>query len=253
MRVCLTGLSGIVAPAHLPASGTVWAMLDRYAAASVFALGESDCEMIGDGFLKQPVNAVSSLAFSVVGVAIWAWAARAHGRERRFRIVLGAGLVATGVGSFLFHGPQTAGAGFLHDITFLTVLLTIGVGNLGAVIGWSERATWSVATSGVIAAAVILILEPTATNVLLVAALVVIAASEVAIQRTEGGDGRWYAATLALVFAAVVLFVLGRTGSFACEPDSYRQWHAAWHVVIAAAAGAYAVATSPARLRAQAP
>ena len=85
------------------------------------------------------------------------------------------------------------------------------------------------------------------------AALVVIAVSEVAIQRTGGGDGRWYAVTLALVFAAVVLFVLGRTGSFACEPDSPRQWHAAWHVVIAAAVGTYAVATSPARLRAQAP
>ena len=219
--------------------------------AVILALGESDCEDVGDGWLAQPVNALSSLLFSVVGVAIWVWATRVEGRERTFRLVFGATLVATGIGSFLFHGPQSAGSHFLHDITFLAALLTVGIGNIGAGLGWTERSTWMVTAAAVLAAGVVLLIVPEATNVLMVASMVVIAAGEVVIHRSGGGDGRWYAITAVLVVIGLAFFLLGRTGSVVCEPDSPYQAHAAWHAVIGAALGAYAVATAPARLRAQ--
>ena len=219
----------------------------------ILALGESDCEDVGDGWLAQPVNALSSLLFSLVGVAVWVWATRAEGRERHFRFAFGGMLVATGIGSFLFHGPQTAASHFLHDITFLAALLTVGIGNIGAGLGWTERSTWLGTTASVIAAGAVLLVVPEATNVLMVVSVGVIAAGEVVIHRTGGGDGRWYAITALLVIIGLIFFLLGRTDSVVCEPDSPYQAHAAWHAVIGAALGAYAVATAPARLRAQTP
>ena len=213
------------------------------------ALGESDCESIGDRWLAQPVNAVSSLAFSLVGIVIVGWAFRAEGRERRFRVVVGSLLIATGIGSFLFHGPQSAGSQFAHDITFLAALLTLGIGNLGGSLGWPERRTWAVTGIAVLATGMILWAAPGATNVMLVVALVVLGASEVAIHRTGGGSGPWYLATAILLVIAGGLFLAGRTDSALCDPESPLQPHAAWHLVIAAAIGTYAVATAPARLR----
>jgi hypothetical protein len=215
----------------------------------LMALGESDCEALGDGWLAQPFNAVSSLAFSVVGVIVFVWAFRAEGRERRFRTVLGSLLVATGLGSFLFHGPQPATSQFAHDVTFLSVMATLGIGNLGGTLGWPERWTWIGVGGATSVAAAILVVSPGATNALFVISLGVIAASEVAIHRTGGGSGPWYAATLVLAVLALGLFITGRTDGWLCEPGSQFQLHGAWHVAIAAAIGTYAAATAPARLR----
>ncbi len=41
-----------------------------------------------------------------------------------------------------------------------------------------------------------------------------------------------------------VAFLLGRTGSPFCRPDSLLQWHALWHVLVAVALVAYAYAIS---------
>ncbi|MGH2735388.1 MAG: hypothetical protein ACRDKZ_07405 [Actinomycetota bacterium] len=75
------------------------------------ALGASDCERIGDGFLAQPVNALSSLAFVAAGLWILSWG------NRRVPTAFGWVVLATGVGSFLFHGPQPAFARPAHDGT----------------------------------------------------------------------------------------------------------------------------------------
>ena len=41
-----------------------------------------------------------------------------------------------------------------------------------------------------------------------------------------------------------IAFLLGRTGSPLCRPDSLFQWHALWHVLVAVALVAYAYAIS---------
>ena len=78
------------------------------------ALGASDCERIGEGFLAQPVNALTSLAF----VAAGAWIIS---RGSRTSAVMGWVVVASGVGSFLFHGPQPPLARQAHDGTAIAV------------------------------------------------------------------------------------------------------------------------------------
>jgi hypothetical protein len=90
-------------------------------------LGASDCEAIRDGWLAQPTNAVSSLAY----VAAGAWLGRRLVTRSGGVTPLGAGyvvlLVGNGVGSFAYHGPQLAGAEVAHDIPAVgLVVLTVG-------------------------------------------------------------------------------------------------------------------------------
>ena len=51
----------------------------------ILALGETDCEQVGAGWLAQPVNALTSLVFSVIGVAVIGWARGVAGIERRLK------------------------------------------------------------------------------------------------------------------------------------------------------------------------
>ena len=89
-------------------------------------MGGSDCELLRDGWIVQPANAWSSLAYVVAAAVVLA---RRH-RADAPRVRLGAvALAAVGVGSFAFHGPQPAGAGPLHDgaIVALLVILVMHV------------------------------------------------------------------------------------------------------------------------------
>jgi hypothetical protein len=66
----------------------------------------SDCERIHDGFLAQPANALSSLAFVLAAVPLsrrpaWRWVAAA--------------LAFEGVGSVAYHGPGGRVSKFVHD------------------------------------------------------------------------------------------------------------------------------------------
>ena len=213
------------------------------------SLGESDCETIGDGFLAQPVNALSSLTFSVIGVAILVWAGRAGGRERRFRLILGLLFVLTGLGSFLYHGPQTAGSLLAHDITFLATLVVVAITNGALALGWSERRSWTVLAVLLTTYAVILVLWPTATNVLTTASVVLLVASDIPLHRIGGIAGRWYVAALVLLVLALGFFALGRSGAPLCTADSLFQGHALWHGLSAVALCSYVVATAPVRER----
>jgi hypothetical protein len=93
----VTGLLTVVRPG--PAPGT---------------LGAADCEAISEGFLAQPVAALSSLAF--VGAAAWLARRRpAAGRDRRVATTYAGLLGLVGLGSVAYHGPQWPGAEVLHD------------------------------------------------------------------------------------------------------------------------------------------
>ncbi len=79
-----------------------------------------DCEAIVDSFLGQPVNSLTTLAFVVAAGIVWA---------RTGRRWVTVGLAATGVGSFLFHGPMPSYAQVAHDVTlwFLVTIVVVSV------------------------------------------------------------------------------------------------------------------------------
>lgn len=206
-------------------------------------LGVGDCEALGDGWLVQPIAAWSSLAYAVVGVVLILSSATTPGRERTLRITFGFLLIATGIGSVLYHGPQPATAGFVHDITFLTALWFLAIMNPAMPYGLRPRQAWSAVIAATVTNASVLVLAPTATNALTAVAVIALIASDFLSRRVGGINGRRYATALALLAAALVFDVLGRSGTPTCTPDHLIQFHGSWHVLSAVAFGTYFIAT----------
>ena len=84
----------------------------------VLALGGSDCEVLHSGFLGQPANAVSSVAYVLAGLAVWR-----RGGPAGPALALG----AVGVGSVLYHGPMPAGAEAVHDGALVALAATVAL------------------------------------------------------------------------------------------------------------------------------
>ncbi len=206
-------------------------------------LGAGDCEAIGSGWLIQPVAAWTSLAYAVVGLALMMSAAPFPLRERTLRIVFGALLVGTGIGSFLYHGPQPAIAAFAHDITFLATLWFLIIMNPASAYGLRDGSAWGAIAAVSTTIAVTLVLYPASTNLLAGVSIVALVVSDLLMHRIGGIDGRWYAMALALFGVALLFNILGRSGAPTCVPDHVLQFHGLWHVLSAVAFGAYFVAT----------
>jgi hypothetical protein len=183
-----------------------------------------DCERIVHGFLAQPVNAATSLAFVVAG-ALVAW----RRPDRRFFGLL---VALVGVGSFLFHGPMPYQAEWLHDVTIGWVLAAVAL----------DRARHWMWTA-IPALALVFALVPAAADPI----MVVIAAGLVISEGTRGFRLRNPVGPLSLAVLAVGAGVgtMSRTGWPWCDPDSLIQGHAVWHLLAASALFIWGVFTRP--------
>lgn len=92
-----------------------------------------DCEEVVGGVLGQPVNSITSLAFVVAGMIVWA---RGGGR------VVAVSLAATGVGSWLFHGPMPGYAQLAHDVTLWWLVAVVVVILARTATGRSRQRPW---------------------------------------------------------------------------------------------------------------
>jgi hypothetical protein len=126
----------------------------------VAAMGGADCEGLRAGWLAQPANAISSLAYAAAGAWL-VWRCRRLDVVRRSMLAGAGGLIAVGLGSAVYHGPQPGWAGPAHDgaIAWLILALVMhgvavvsGTGNRRAgartlVSAWSAAAAWMVPAS----------------------------------------------------------------------------------------------------------
>jgi len=211
------------------------------------AIGESDCESIGSGLLAQPVNAVSSLAYVVVGGMVLYSISRSEDDERSIRLAFGLLLVATGLGSVLFHGPQGPASRFFHDVTFILTLLFIAVVNVSGHLRWAREVRWGLVSFSGALTILILAIWPSRTNLLAAASVLVLVASDVVARRSGAIRMRWWTGAVAAIAVAVSLFIAGRTGGPLCDAASLFQGHALWHVLSAGALWAYFEATTQVR------
>lgn len=214
---------------------------------TVIAFGESDCESIGSGLLAQPVNAVSSLVFSIFGAAVLLTLSRGTGTERTNRLIFGLLMVSTGIGSFLFHGPQGQLSHFLHDVTFIVTIVAVALMNARSIVGWSYRTMITVLVGAGVAVSTVLIAWPSSTNIVAGLSVLAIATSDLALYRGGPRRSRSWAISVAIVVLAAVFFILGRTGGPLCDSASLFQGHALWHILSAASLWLYFEATAGAR------
>ena len=210
-------------------------------------LGESDCEEIGDGFLGQPVNAISSGAYTLFGLWLFWRAIARNGEEKPVEILFGLALAGVGVGSVAFHGPVPPGARLLHDLTIAAVLAVIAARNLGVLRRWGGSAVIGTAVAIIAVVGLVMAISPDVGNLLtgLVGAAAIL--TEVLVYRSghrrfSRRVARMLGAITVLLAAAGLINVLGRTNGPICDPDSYFQGHALWHVLTAAAFALYGYA-----------
>lgn len=85
---------------------------------ALLALGGSDCEALRDGWLAQPANTVSSLAYVVAGAYVLR-------RGGPWTPALALALASVGVGSVLYHGPMPPGAELVHDGAIAALVATV--------------------------------------------------------------------------------------------------------------------------------
>ena len=83
-----------------------------------------DCERIRPGFLAQPTNSISSLAYAVAGGALCLRARRRDGATPT-STVFGVLVAANAVGGLGFHGPGGRLGHRLHDVALLGTLATM--------------------------------------------------------------------------------------------------------------------------------
>ena len=212
------------------------------AVAVIVAMGGPDCEMIRGGWLAQPANAWSSVAYLAGATYVLA---RHRPVSAWFapRLAIGAGaLAAVGLGTFLYHGPQPAWGERTHDLAITALLL--------ALIGLRSSRVWRVAHALFIAAvalvATALVPSPLVHGTL--GALVVL--QELREQRRAPRGPHAVVAAVAIVVAGV-LFLVGRTGGPLCSPGSLAQPHAGWHFLTALAAAALLARADVPPLRSQ--
>lgn len=178
-----------------------------------------DCEMVVDGFLRQPLNSLTALALVIAGLLVL---------TRTRMAWVGWGLIATGIGSFIFHGPMPSWGEWIHDVTLAWLILMIaGIGR-----PW-EKAT---RLPGLVTLCVLLAFAPGMGDPLAAGLTVVGVINLLAHDRSGRTLGP-------LMFLAAVA-ILGRMGSTDgpwCTPESVWQLHGLWHVGAATAVAWWAL------------
>jgi len=150
-------------------------------------------------------------------------------RERRW---VGIALIATGIGSFLFHGPMPTGGEWAHDLTLAWLLLVVAADGTR----W-ER--WSRIPS-LVALGLLFALVPGVADPVALALAVLAVGS---VLRADRSSATW--AAVALLIAGAIFGRLGATTWPFCDPDSMLQLHGLWHLAAATAVTIWAISTPP--------
>lgn len=199
----------------------------------------ADCERCRPGPIAQPVNTLSSLAFTVAGAVVVDRARRARGTAAFDSAVvpsaeaaLGWAAIAAGLGSVAYHGPGTRAGQILHDATLLTMLGALVVADVARASDRPPPRAVVAALPGFAAAAAVSQWS-LPSQVTLGAAAVVAEVARVRGDRARNQRSRRPLAESIVAAAGALGHVLGRTGGPLCRPDSHFQAHAAWHSAMA--------------------
>lgn len=210
------------------------------------------CEAPRAGLLAQPANSLSNLGFIAVGLAIAASAdrTRRRGADRgpanpmtRTELYpsLFAGVTALlGPGSMALHASLTRWGGKLDVASmylFAAWLVAYGATRARRGSALQFLLLYGVLASGLVASKVWTSLDSNATFGLVLA---MAAGSDAWARRARPElrrDGRFLVAAAALFGVAFAVWLPSLSGGALCDPESWLQGHALWHLLCAGAAG----------------
>jgi hypothetical protein len=192
------------------------------------------CEAELCGWITNPANTWSNLAYLVLGVAMWR-IARASGR--RELALFGPASVVVGVCSGVYHASYTWMLQFLDFVGMFVFCFLVMTRNAVRLrwIGPRRQTAFFAAGVAVASASVPPLFEVGFPIQATVAALILaLIGQELALRRTTRASYRPYFAALALLGAGAVCSLLDVTRVW-CDPaDHVLQGHAAWHLLSAA-------------------
>jgi hypothetical protein len=153
-------------------------------------------------------------------------------------------LAAVGLGSVAFHGPQPDGSRLMHDAPILlTVLLMLSFDV--ELLSTRVRRWWAVFAPAAAVGIIVSLISPDAGVALTGMTILAVVGAEVLIHRRRlrsadvHAQRRTYAFMVAVAAVAAATWLLGRTGSPACDPDGPLQLHGLWHLLSAAVFGVW--------------
>ncbi len=208
------------------------------------------CEPFRAGLVAQPISAYSNLGFVLVGLMILGATSafapqppadpapnlmRGH---RAYPLVFGAAVLAIGFGSLFYHASLTA-VGEWFDLMgtylFTGFLMLYNLARLRPLRGATFAAAY-LAINGALGVQMVVAprLQQLCFGGLAGSALVF----EIAVHffRRPRVARRYLVAALACFVIGGIIWVLdGKV--LLCAPESWRRWHAVWHVLAAASAG----------------
>lgn len=190
------------------------------------------CEAIADGFLREPVSAVSSLAYVLAAVLV-VLQARRRGTPPRTVAGYAALVAGIGVGSVVQHGPDPAWADLAHDLPLLATLCLVAADGVAALRGRARVWWWWVAPTAALVPAILLVPRPADVAQAAIAAVAVVV-TLLRARRAPAVRPRVLVA-VGLLAVGATIGTLSRAGGPLCDPTSLWQGHAAWHVLSAAA------------------
>ena len=202
-------------------------------------LGESDCECVHEGWLAQPVNALSSMAYTAAGAALLIRARRRaqDGQDGRDAApgwlgIYGLATAANGLGGLAYHGLGGPLSRWLHDAALLATLGVVTTAEVGEATGTDidQRHAAAAAAAGAALAVV-----PSVSR----AAQIGLGLGAAAADVTAGALGdspHPRRVSLGLIWiGAGAVNAATRTGAPLCRPRSNLQGHAVWHALTALA------------------
>lgn len=186
------------------------------------------CEQTTDGFLTEPVSALSSLAFVAGGATVIRTAPGGSSRRPYGALVTGIGL-----GSFVQHGPNPTWADLAHDLPLAGTLAFVAADAAADLTDRPRREWW---WAGATLTLVPLIVRAPAKADLVQAGMAALAVGlTLARARQRPQVRRRIAWAVGLLAVGGTVEVLAQDGKPLCDPDSLLQGHAVWHLLSAAA------------------
>ena len=201
------------------------------------------CEAIRDGAVRQPANTWSSFGFVLVGI----WVLN-HGSDTSrllsqkndsvFDWLYGLAAIAIGLGSAFYHTSLSFAGQFCDLLGMYLLAVLILLHHLSRVTPMSDSRLVSIYFAAILTLSFLLIAAPALRRYLfaaLVLTIIVIAYRSPSLAHSQQQRRYFTAAVLALLVAFVCWTVdLTRV---LCEPTSWLQGHALWHLLGALAVG----------------
>jgi hypothetical protein len=210
------------------------------------------CEYARSGLLREPANTVSNLAFVASGL-VMAWQAEREGRRKRGNpftqrpllvFLFSAFSIFLGFGSAALHGSETKLGG---DLDLLGMYFVAGF-----MLAYAARRCFDWSWSAFVAAFMLAVLFCKAaglyaqvdvpivdyTGSAAFALLIVLAAVLELINtlsRKVRREDKWGVYAVLCFVAAFAIWSLGRNDDPFCDPASWLQPHALWHLLFALA------------------